>query len=93
MIVYQTLSQDRVNVYISQENLHYDAQTKDLAMRYQAAVYSELSSRNRSLQIDSWNRDNWPQMTDWLHERLAQFRRIVTEYEPETDNAETVPDE
>ena len=93
VIVYQALSQDRVNVHISQENLHYDAQTKDLAMRYQAAVYSELSSRNRSLQIDFWNRDNWPQMTDWLHERLAQFRRIVMEYEPGMDNAETAPDE
>ncbi len=93
VIVYQALSQDRVNVHISQENLHYDAQTKDLAMRYQAAVYSELSSRNRSLQIDFWNRDNRPQMTDWLHERLAQFRRIVMEYEPGMDNAETAPDE
>ena len=45
-----------------------------------------------TLPIDAQNRDNWPQMTDWLHERLTQFRRIIMEYEPGMDNAGTVPD-
>ena len=46
-----------------------------------------------TLPIDAQNRDNWPQMGDWLHDRLAQFRGIIMEYEPETGDAETAPDE
>ena len=91
--VYQALSQDEVNVYISRDHPDYDAQTKDLAMEYGTAVTSELGSRNRSLWMDAWDSGNWKQMADWLHERLAQFRRIITEYEPETVDAETTPDE
>ena len=93
VIVYQSLSQDGVNVYISRDHPDYDAQTKDLAMEYGTAVTSEFGSRNRSLWMNAWDSGNWPQMTDWLHERLAQFRRIIMEYEPGMDNAEIVPDE
>ena len=65
------LSQDGVNVYISRDHTDYDAQTKDLAMRYVTAVTSELGSRNRGLWMNAWDSDNWPQMADWLHERLG----------------------
>ena len=93
VIVYQALSQDGVNVHISRDHPNYDDQTKDLAMEYGAAVTSELGSRNRSLWMNAWDSDNWHQMAEWLHDRLGQFRRIITEYGPETDDAETTPDE
>jgi hypothetical protein len=93
VIVYQSLSQDGVNVYISRDHPDYDAQTKDLAMEYGTAVTSELGSRNRSLWMNAWDSGNWSQMAEWLHDRLGQFRRIITEYGPETDDTETTPDE
>ncbi len=93
VFVFQTLSQDGANVYVSRNNPKYDAQTKDLAIKYETAVTSELGNRSRSLIIDTWNRDNWPQMAEWLHDRLGQFRRIITEYGLETDDAETAPGE
>ncbi len=85
VIVHQSLSRDGTGLYIDKSNSDYDVQTKDLAMRYEATVTAEIGNRNRSLWIDSQDRDNWPQMADWLHERLAQFRRIITEHTPETD--------
>ena len=84
IIVRQSLSQDNVNVYVSRASPEYDDQTRALAIEYEAAVTKELGSRNRTLQMDAWDRDNWPQMADWLHERLAQFRSIITEHTPET---------
>ena len=33
-------------------------------------AYSELRK-------DSRNRDNWPEMTEWLHNRISQYRRVL----------------
>ena len=30
------------------------------------------------LPIESYDRDNWPQMVDWLHEKLRHYRRVLT---------------
>ena len=92
-LVYQYLAQDLVGVYLIQNDGSYDNEAAYMVARYKAALDRELSGRRMSLRIDCWNRDNWPQMTDWLHERLTEFRRIIVEYEPRMDDAETTPDE
>ena len=87
VIVRQSFSRDGVNVYVSRAEPGYDDQAKDLAERYTAAVTRDLGSRNRSFfidalnpdNIDALNPDNWPEMADWLHERLGTFRRILEE--------------
>ena len=62
-----------------------DDHAVDLAQRYIHAVAREIDDISRRLVVDPWDRANWSQMADWLHERLTQFRRIITEYEPGTD--------
>lgn len=93
VFVFQTLSQDGVNVHVPQFHRDYDDEAKGLAQKYKAAVDRELGSRPRFFSMDAWNRDNWTQMADWLHERLTEFRRIIMEYESGMDNAETALDE
>lgn len=74
VFVYQTLSQDGVNVHIPQKHRDYDADAQDLAQRYDASVDRELGSRRiRHFSMDAWNPDNWPQMADWLHERFIDL--------------------
>ena len=85
VLVNQYLPQDRVGVYLTERDRTYDERAIDLASKYKAALDHELGNCSRSLLIDTWNRDNWPQMADWLHERLAEFRRIITEHAVDTD--------
>ena len=92
-VVYQYLAQDLVGVYLIQNDGSYDNEAAYLVARYKAALDRELSGRRMSLRIDCWNRDNWSEMADWLHERLAQFRCIIMDYEPGMDDVETTSDE
>lgn len=35
-------------------------------------------------EFDTKNPDNWPEMIDWLHDRLEDFRRVILEHARET---------
>ncbi len=93
VFVSQYLAQKGVGIYLAESHRSYDDEVRILVTIYQDILSRELGASADFLPIDSNNRDNWPQMVTWLHERLAQFRRIIMEYEPGMDNAETAPDE
>ena len=44
--------------------------------------YQMLSSAHTQLEIDISNPDNWPEAADWLHEKLAIYRRILSQPPP-----------
>ena len=83
--VEQYLDSKYVSIYVLGGHNSYDDHAVDLAQRYIHAVAREIDDISRRLVVDPWDRANWSQMADWLHERLTQFRRIITEYEPGTD--------
>ena len=85
VLVYQALAQVRVGVYLIQNDPSYDDQATSLAATYKVALDRDLSGDAMSVRFDSWDPGNWPQMADWLHERLAEFRRIITGHAPDTD--------
>ena len=83
VLVYQSLAQVRVGVYLIQNDSSYDDQALTLVGKYKVALDRGLSGDAMSVRFDSWDPSNWPEMADWLHERLAEFRRIITEHAPD----------
>ena len=83
LTVSQYLSQSGVGMYLP-------GGAWDQVKSYEDALRSELEvelGEPRSdylavseLTIESYNRENWPQMVDWLHDKLRQYRRVLTDY-------------
>ena len=81
LTVSQYLSQRSVGIYLP-------GGAWDQVRSYEDALRSELevdlgeSSSDylavNELPIESYDRDNWPQMVDWLHEKLRHYRRVLT---------------
>ena len=95
--VSQYLAQRRVGIYMRHNVENAALLEYCVAVLESEGVVMRHNPRNdhigTTLSIDTQNRDNWSEMADWLHKRLAQFRRIITEYGSEADDAETTPDE
>ena len=109
LVVSQYLAQREVGVYLQKENHGYDNEDREVA-RFQIMRLEErgigYGSKNprhsgTSLTINSQDRNNWPEMREWLHEALNKFRdALLTENfaepyigpastELETHNSET----
>ena len=39
-----------------------------------------LGGSSEDLTIDTNNRDNWPDMIDWLHGKLGDYRQVIERY-------------
>ena len=79
--VSQYLAQSGVGIYIPGGSWE---QVKGYEDTLRAEVGVELGGPSSdylalsTLLIDSYNRENWPQMVDWLHEKLCHYRRVLT---------------
>ena len=87
MVVSQYLAQNEVGIYLRTEDRSYGEEQYQEMDEHVAALQSQLELREDwpsgdLLNIDSNNRDKWPQMIDWLHERLMDFRRIIEQGAP-----------
>ena len=78
--VSQYLAQGRVGVYLAEQSRAYDDDARRLVSIYREGLQVNLGNSSVSLRIDTNDRDNWPDMIEWLHERLAEFQRIIERY-------------
>ena len=84
------LAQNGVGIYIRPDN----AEARQLAERCgpvleEKGLIQDWHS-SRFQHIDSQNRENWPEMTDWLHDKFVAYREVIesvaaTPVEPEPD--------
>ena len=85
-----------VGIYLRERHRRDAQQTRgssEEVKKYVEALQDELGidSNHNVLNVDDhWDRDNWPRMADWLHDQLVEYRRVITEYEPETDQTESM---
>lgn len=82
LFISQYLSQRGVGIYLRERSRSNEQHSIELE-RYTEVLKSELGLESNTdfLNVDPWNRDNWPEMRDWLHERLGQFRRVVAQFD------------
>lgn len=82
LFISQYLSQRGVGIYLRERNRSNEQHSVELE-RYTEVLKSELGLESNTdfLSVDPWNRDNWPEMRDWLHERLGQFRRVIAQFD------------
>ena len=80
VLVSQYLAQGKVGVYLAQQSRAYDDEARRLVSIYREGLQLNLGNSSVNLGIDTNDRDNWPDMIDWLHERLAEFRRVIERY-------------
>ncbi len=81
LLVSQHLSRNRVGIYVRPR---IGDQSEESASRVE--YYWEILNAGRGedcLYVNTRDRQNWPEMSDWLHDRLLEYRRVVTEEEPE----------
>ena len=77
MIVSQRLSRNRVGIYIR-------PRTGDARERSASRVenYREMLNSVRGedcLYTNTRDRENWPEIADWLHDRLIEYHRVLAE--------------
>ena len=77
----------RFDVALNKDNLNRD---NDLELDFEDQ--SSLSKRRhyavRQLAIDYHDRDNWPRISEWLHENLHEYRSVLLAKEPETESTQ-----
>ena len=77
LVVSQHLSRNRVGIYLR-------AQTGDESDESVQRVkdYWDILNSTRGedcLYVNTREREHWPRMADWLHERLAEYSRVLTQ--------------
>lgn len=80
VLVSQYLAQRKVGLYLVEQSRGYDDEARRLVSIYREGLQLNLGDASESLTIDTNDRDNWPDMIDWLHERLGEFRRVIERY-------------
>ena len=95
VLVSQYLAQGRVGIFLVEQSRRYDDEARKLVSIYREGLQLNLGTSAESLRIDINDRDNWPDMIDWLHGKLGEFRRVIERYssgaveeEPELEPAE-----
>ncbi len=74
----QYLSVGGTGIYVRDSDRGHGAEPTNAMTWYRGAIDRVLpDNQSRYLQVDIQNRDNWPQMADWLHERLVVFNRVL----------------
>ena len=80
VLVSQYIAQGRVGIYLAEQSRSYDEEARKLVSIYREGLQLNLGSSAESLSLDTNDRDNWPDMIEWLHERLGEFRGVVQRY-------------
>ena len=106
LVVSQYLAQREVGVYLQTENHRYDNEDREFARIHQVRLAERgiadgpnSQHAGATLSINSKDRDNWPQMREWLHETLEKFRDVLLDVNyaepsftgPEAHTDETQP--
>ena len=82
-LVSQYVSDGSVGIYLVEQSRSYDAEASRLVSTYGEGLQLNLGGSSESLAIDTNNRDNWPDMIDWLHDKLAEYRKVIDRYASE----------
>ncbi len=89
LVISQFLAQKDVGIYIRPRNLDFSLESKQRAQSSgpileQMGLHLESNPNSRELKLltklpidDSTNRDNWPKMIEWLHDKLQIYRGTV----------------
>ena len=80
VLVSQYIAQGRVGIYLAEKSRGYDDESLRLVSLYREGLQLNLGDSSESLFIDTNDRDNWPDMIDWLHEKLSDYRRVIDRY-------------
>ena len=77
IVVSQHLSRNRVGIYIRPRT---GDNSEGSALRVESYWQILNSGRGEDcLYTNTRERENWPQMADWLHDRLVEYQRVLTE--------------
>ena len=80
VLVSQYIADGRVGINLVEQSRHYDGEARRLVSIYREGLQLNLGNSAESLAIDTNDRDNWPDMIDWLHTRLSEYRRVIERY-------------
>ncbi len=79
-LISQYMADGSVGIYLVEHSRAYDVEAARAVSMYKEGLQLNLGDSSESLAIDTNDRDNWPDMIDWLHGKLAEFRRVVERY-------------
>jgi hypothetical protein len=77
LVVSQHLSRNRVGIYI-RPRTGDGSEESELRVERFWEVLSDDGTKD-CLYVDTRDRQNWTQMADWLHDRLKEYQRVLTE--------------
>ncbi len=80
VLVSQYLAEGSVGIYLVEQSRSYDSDARRLVSMYREGLQLNLGYSGESLAIDTNNRNNWPDMIDWLHAKLHDYRRVIDRY-------------
>ena len=89
LVVSLYLAQGGVGIYIRETDIRYTEDDQRLARRCLEALKGAGIERWKD--FDNNNQANWPEMAQWLHQRLSKFREIIESlaFDPEPNPAES----
>ena len=79
-MVSQYLGDGSVGIYLVEQSRAYDVEAMRSVSMYKEGLQLNLGDSSESLAIDTNDRNNWPDMVEWLHGKLAEFRRVIERY-------------
>ena len=79
-MVSQYVADGSVGIYLVEQSRTYDREASRLVSSYTERLQLNLGGSTEDLSIDTNNRDNWPDMIDWLHGKLADYRQVMERY-------------
>ena len=79
-LVSQYVADGSVGIYLVEQSRGYDREASRLISSYTEGLQLNLGGSSEDLTIDTNNRDNWPDMIDWLHGKLADYRQVIERY-------------
>ena len=80
VLVSQYIAQHKVGIYLVERSRSYNGNAYRLVSNYREGLQLNLGNSSESLTIDTNDRDNWPDMIDWLHHKLSEYRRVIERY-------------
>ena len=81
LVVSQHSSRNRVGIYIRRRTGDDSEESASRVENYRGIL--NAGRGEDCLYMNTRERQNWPEMSDWLHDRLMEYRRVLTEEEPE----------
>ena len=79
-MISQYISDGNVGIFLVEHSRAYDLEGVRAVSMYKEGLQLNLGDSSESLAIDTNNRDNWPDMIDWLHGKLSEYRRVIERY-------------